>query len=356
MPETKQATVNKPEVADSSGGQTSNFTKTFIIIIIGLIFHAISGALVKAANFEPVTSAFLRVIIAFAALAPVGYYEVYKKRVINKKGFWLSIIGGLFLGMDFMFFNYSIFYAGSGIAMVLLNIQVIVLPALYLIFDNESPGKLYYILVPFMIIGLVLTGGVIGEGTVTGGPEKIFGWDIALLGTILGAASGTCYGFYLYFTRKAGTMNKGLELQPMVWANFAQLIPISIALWVVDLSGRGFDIMNGVLVNGTLPANPETMVGDPITATGWIYMIILGLGCQAICWTFIQYGSVRLKPSIVAGLLLLSPIAALFVGYFWLGEVPNFLQIVGVVIVLVCVAIQNGAHKMIFGNKNKQKA
>ncbi len=116
------------------------------------------------------------------------------------------------------------------------------------------------------------------------------------------------------------------------------------AIWTL-FNGRGFDVTHGVLVNGQLPLNPETTVGDPITAMNWFWMIVLATAGQALTWTFIQYGSVRLEPSIVAGFILLSPVATVFlVSSPLLGEVPSMLQILGVVIVLGAVAFQNNLH------------
>lgn len=352
--QTKAPTTKADDYTEDKNSGSA-YKTTLMILLIGLVFHAISGVLVKVANFGPVISAFMRIFISVAVTIPFAYYEIKKKRTINKKGFWLSVAGGLFLGLDFMFFNYSIFYVGSGIAMVLLNIQVIMLPLLYLLFDKDKPGNIYYVLVPFMVLGLIMTGGIFDAGTaVEGAPDSIYGWDLSTLGTLLGAASGTCYGFYLYFTRKAGTMNPGLELQPMFYAFIAQLIPTGLAL-LTNVSGRGFDLANGVLLNGALPANPETAMGDPIDTMNWVWMVVLGIGGQAICWTFIQYGSVRLKPTNVAALLLLSPVASLFVGYFWVDEVPSTYQLIGVAVVLVAVSLQNGVHKLILG-KGKKKA
>lgn len=295
----------------------------------------------KNANFEPATSAPLRVALAHVVLLPFSMREKAKLGGLSRAGIMLSLLGGLFLGVDFTAFNYSIFLVGSGIAMVLLNMQVIILPALAIIFDGYRPPISYYVLVPIMLFGVALTGGVFDPAPQTG-PTTFFGFDTAVLGTILGAASGSCYGVYLYATRKASKVNPGRIIQPMVYAMLAQLI--FPAIWTF-FSGRGFDITHGVLVNGQLPLNPETTVGDPITGMNWFWMIVLATIGQALTWTFIQYGSVRLEPSIVAGFILLSPVATVFlVAWPLLGEVPSFLQILGVVIVLGAVAFQNGLH------------
>lgn len=238
---------------------------------------------------------------------------------------------------------------------MLLNLQVIILPALAFLFDRERVPKTYFIVAPIMILGVVMTGGIFnGDQGPTDGPTTIYGMDLALLGTIAGSISGVCYGIYLYTSRKASKGNIGQIVQPMAYATLAQLVATTIAMF---FTGRGFDITNGVLVNGALPANPETALGDPINAMNWVWMIVLATLGQAVAWTFVQYGSVRLNSTIVAGLLLLSPILTVaIISVVLFAEIPTFIQILGVVLVLGAVAYQNGLHRAIFKKSRTSKA
>ena len=71
-----------------------------------------------------------------------------------------SVISGLFLGVDFTAWNYSIFYIGAGVAAILLNLQVIIMPTLTAIFDKYKIRPVFLVLVPIMAVGVLLTGGV----------------------------------------------------------------------------------------------------------------------------------------------------------------------------------------------------
>jgi drug/metabolite transporter (DMT)-like permease len=196
-----------------------------------------------------------------------------------------------------------------------------------------------------MIFGVILTGGVLDSGP-SEGPTEVYGMDIAILGTLLGAVSGVCYGIYLYMSRKSSTLNPGRIAQPMAITCAAQLI--APALFLLLFSGRGFDVADGVLVDGDLPFNPENVVGDAISGMNWFWIVVLAVLGQAMAWTFVQYGSVRLDTTVVAGLLLLSPVATVAViAPLLFGEVPSLLQVLGVVIVLGAVAYQNDLHQSI---------
>ncbi|MED3549666.1 DMT family transporter [Cytobacillus praedii] len=317
--------------------------KAYVILMIGILALAFTAPWVKQSNFEPATSVLLRCGIGLLALLPFALREAKKIGSLNKSGVILSILAGLFLGIDFTAWNYSIFYVGSGIASILLNIQIIILPALAFLFDKERIPKSYYIIAPIMILGVIMSGGVFDGGGSTEGPATIYGINLAILGTICGLVSGCCYGIYLYTSRKASKVNAGQIIQPMAWATAAQLV--APAIFMLFFSDRGFDLTNGVLVNGALPMNPETTLGDPITAMNWFWVLVLGIAGQAIAWTFVQYGSVRLDSTIVAGLLLLSPVSTVAViAVLLFGEIPSAIQILGVVIVLGAVAYQNNLH------------
>src|SRR5690606_14946283 len=114
--------------------------------------------------------------------------------------------------------------------------------------------------------GIILTGGIF-DGDPAEGPTTIYGHPIAVVGTLLGVLSGICYGLYLYTSRKSGTLNPKRYVQPLMWVFLAQLIPQAISMFFI--SGNGFDITTGVLVDGKLPMNPEILSGDPITMTNW---------------------------------------------------------------------------------------
>ncbi|GAB2482422.1 hypothetical protein GCM10027030_15700 [Luteococcus sediminum] len=333
-------------VPGAAPGKQIGAGKAAVILLIGIAALAFTAPWVKLANFEPATSAILRVGLAAIVLLPFALRERARSGSLNRTGVTLSILSGIFLGIDFTAWNYSIFFVGSGIASILLNLQVIILPALAAVFDKYKVPKSYFVLVPIMIFGVVLSGGVFDKPEVDPtAATHVYGVPIAILGTILGMTSGVCYGIYLYASRKASTVNPGRIVQPMLLTCLAQLVAPSI--WAL-VSGRGLDFTNGVMTNGKLVIDANLpvsapIVGDPITMTNWFWMLVLAVVGQAVAWTFVQIGSVRLDTTIVAGLLLLSPISTVaFIAPLMFGEQPSLLQWLGVVLVLAAVAYQNG--------------
>ncbi|EGV42522.2 DMT family transporter [Bizionia argentinensis JUB59] len=312
--------------------------------MIGILALAFSAIMVKEANFEPFTNAFLWCLIAFITLVPFAFWEIKRKGKLNKNGVLLAILAGVFLGIDMTAWNYAIFFVGTGISSVLLNLQIIVMPLLAMSFDKFKPKKSFWVLVPIMIFGVILTGGIF-DGDPAEGPTMIWGQPIALVGTLLGVLSGICYGVYLYTSRKSGTLNPGVYIQPLMWVFLAQLIPQAFTM--IFISPDGWNVTQGILVNGKLPMNPEVLSGDMITIANWWWMIALAIIGHSLAWVFVQIGSVNLDPTIVAGLLLLSPIITVLVAPFTSGEKISILQATGIVIVLVAVAYQNDIHTLL---------
>ena len=339
--------INKLEINQVESSNYDNSKSTYIILLLGIVALAFSAPFTKLSNFNPETAVILRCGIGVIVMLPFVIREIKKYGNFNKKGIWLCMIAGFFLGIDFTAWNYSTYYVGSGIASVLLNIQVIILPALAFFLDKERIPLSYLVIAPTLLFGVILSGGAI-EPLIFGidenvqGPTHIYGYTLALLGTVCGLISGICYGIYLYTTRKAGRINNVNQfVTPIFISSASQLIA---PLFMILIGFSTFDIVNGVLIDGYLPVeNPETTPGDPLTGMNWFWMLVLGIFSHAIAWTFTQYGSIRLNPTIVAGLLILSPIATVaIIAPLMFGESLSWLQVVGVIITLVTVAYQNG--------------
>lgn len=311
---------------------------------------------------DPATQAFLRVLLGFLILLPLGIAEMKKKMTLPKRGIIYSVIAGSLLGIDFTAWNFSIFLIGSGVAAILLNLQVVIVPMLSAIFDKYRLPKSFIVILPLMIIGVLLTGGVFESSGALVGPASISGIKTSVLGTMFGLTSGICYSFYLYFSRKAGATapRNDLYVQPMMWTMLAQCI----APTIVMIIGNGFNVTTGVMVKDpttgemVLPDMPDgvgifdaVQMGDPINGMNWFHLICLITLGQAAAWTLVQMGSVWLEPVLSAGILLLSPVSSVVLAWPLFGEIPSILQWVGIFIILGCVAYQNGLLDVVMRRK-----
>ena len=343
--------------------------KAVLWLLIGTLFLSGTPLWVKAANMDPATQAFLRVILGFLLLLPLGIHEIRSKQALHRKGIVLAAISGIFLGIDFTAWNYSIFLIGSGVAAILLNLQVVIVPMLAAVIDKVKLPRSFVFILPIMIVGVLFTGGVFEPAEGSAGPATIGGIKTSVIGTAFGLTSGLCYSLYLYLSRKASTSapRKDLYVQPMMYTMLAQAIPP--VMWMFT-GGNGFNVTQGVLtkdpVSGemVLPAvlgdNPTlqqaTMAGDPVNMGNWVSLILLIVLGQAAAWTLVQYGSVWLHPTLSAGILLLSPVTSVIIAGPLFAEWPSWLQWVGVATILGCVGWQNGLIQTAVGALTGKRA
>ncbi|WP_425310741.1 DMT family transporter [Ammonicoccus fulvus] len=347
--------------------------KAVLVLLLGTLFLSGTPLWVKASNMDPATQAFLRVFVGFLILLPLGLHEIRTKQGLPRKGIMLAAASGLFLGVDFVAWNYSIFLIGSGVAAILLNLQVVIVPMLTAVIDKFKLPKSFAIILPIMIVGVLFTGGVFEPADAAVGPETISGIKTSVIGTAFGLTSGICYSFYLYLSRKASTSapRKDLYIQPMMYTMLAQCV--APVLWMFT-GGNGFNVTTGVLTKdpttgemvlpASLGANPTlqaaTTAGDPINMGNWISLIMLIVLGQAAAWTLVQYGSVWLDPTLSAGILLLSPVTSVIVAGPLFAEWPSALQWLGVALILGCVGWQNGliqaAVRPLTGKKRVDRA
>lgn len=354
-----------------SNERYDNSLKTYVIFLLGIAFLSFTAPWQKMSNFDPATGAFLRVLGGAIVLIPFAIREAKKSGVINTKGFWLSVLAGGVLGIDFTAWNYSIFFVGSGIASILLNIQVIIMPALAFFIDKERIPLSYYLVAPIMLTGVILAGGALETGIVDpNGPQEVFGMPIMAVGTIAGLTSGLCYSVYLFASRRAGRIQTNiLIVQPILISSLSQMI--APLLFAYGITGNGFIFDKGVMIDTALGINQMKLpaeianvgslmqnvaIGDPINDTSWFWMGVECVLGQAAAWTFAQYGSAKLNPTLGAALLILSPIATVsIIAPIMFHESLSHLQILGVVVAILAVMYQNGlwaAFKAKFINKS----
>lgn len=363
------------QLASATGSRTPvpvkevSHGKAVVWLLVGTLFLSGTPLWVKASNMDPATQAFLRVILGFLLLLPLGIREMRTKQGLHRQGIVLAAISGIFLGIDFTAWNYSIFLIGSGVAAILLNLQVVIVPMLTAVIDKVKLPRSFVFILPIMIVGVLFTGGVFEPAEGSGGPAMIGGIKTSVLGTAFGLTSGLCYSLYLYLSRKASTSapRKDLYIQPMMYTMLAQAVfPL---IWMFT-GGNGFNVTQGVLtsdpVSGemVLPAvlgdNPAlreaTMAGDPVNMGNWVSLLLLVVLGQAAAWTLVQYGSVWLHPTLSAGILLLSPVTSVIIAGPLFAEWPSWLQWVGVALILGCVGWQNGLIQMAVGALTGKRA
>lgn len=290
-----------------------------VLVLAGVLCLSISAILVKLAGVDAATTAVARCAIAVVVLIPLAFRERACLRALSHSGVLWSLAAGIALGIDYAAWTASIYYVGAGISTVLINVQVVVLPALAFLIDRERVTRRFVLTLPLMLCGISLVGGL-WNGSLRG-PDTS-------LGVLLGIIAGCGYGVYLFITRRATRRDPGLFVQPLTWAT------ASATVATVVLS----PISGGIQLTG-------------ISVRSWILLVLLAVIGQVIAWLFVHHGSALLSSTTTGGLLLIQPILALGLSAAILSENPTGLQLVGVAVVVVSVAVANG---LLFRNRTRR--
>jgi drug/metabolite transporter (DMT)-like permease len=246
--------------------------------VIGATMISFSAVWVKLAHVAPNVSAFYRVFFGAVFLLTV----LLARRKMVWKG-WaclgLSLIAAFFFALDLYAWHRSIRYVGPGLATILSNFQVFMVPLAGLLLYGEKIHLRFVLSVPLAIIGLFLIVGVDWHQLP---PDY-------RIGIYLGLATALFYTGYLVSLRKL----QSLDSKPSA----------VLSLLVVSIVSAIYLAGNVVVSKGNFSI-PDLQ--------SWVALIALGLLSQTIGWLLITNSLPRI-PAAVAGLLLLLQPALSFV-------------------------------------------
>jgi drug/metabolite transporter (DMT)-like permease len=276
------------------------------LVLAATLCLSVSSTFVRLTGAPATTVAFLRCALALLVLAPLAVWEWRRRGPLSRGACVGSAVAGLFLGLDFTLWTTSILDVGAGVATVLINVQVLVLPLLCRIGDGTPIARRFLACAPLMLAGLAVAGGVLGAPADVANPVR---------GTVFALVAGVAYAGYLYLNRRSGVRGEPHVVVPVALATAAATLPS--------------------MVTGL--ATGDLQLDLPLTSWAWLGGLAL-LG-QVAPWLLIGTASPRLSPAVVASLLLLQPILALGFGRVVLAETPTAVQLVGCAAVVVAVAL-----------------
>lgn len=253
----------------------------------------------------PSTAAFYRCLYALPALAAIAAWE--RRRYGSRGGrsrLW-AWTAGAFFAADLILWHHSIAAVGAGLATVLGNVQVVLVPIAAWLLLAEKPGARVAAAVPVVLIGVVLISGVVGEGA--------YGSDPAL-GVLFGLLTAVAYtGFLL--TLRQGSADVRRSAGALFHATLASAVLILPAGWAL---------------------------GELELRTSWEsfwWLVALALSSQVVGWLLIAAALPRAPAAVSAVVLTLQPVAAVLLAIVLVDEDPSAVQLAGVAVVLAGILL-----------------
>ncbi|NNL97486.1 MAG: DMT family transporter [Acidimicrobiia bacterium] len=278
---------------------------TRFIGLAGILTISWSAVFVVKADVTPITAAFFRAAYAIPVLLVL--WLLVRERDQRPPGARLIAVGaGLFLAADLAAWHHAIDLIGAGLATVLANVQVVLVPLAAWIILREHPSRLALRVAPIVFVGVVLVSGL--------GRSDAFGRDPAQ-GIFFGALTAVFYTGFIFLLRVANRNHLAPASGPLLDATVGTVVGAG----VLALFDASFDIA---------PSWP---------AHGWL--LAIALVSQVAGWLAISYALPRLPAIDTSVLLLLQPAAAVLWARLVLSETPSTIQWAGVAVVLAGVGV-----------------
>jgi len=271
-----------------------------LIAFAGALTIAFSSILVHQADVHPATASLYRCAYAVPVLALLAWRERrrYGPRAAGQQR--LALIAGLFFAADLIFWHQAIADVGAGLATVLGNLQVVIVPFVAWAVLAEAPGRRILAALPLTLSGVLLISGALEDGAYGAQPAR---------GVLFGALTGIAYAGFILILRHG---NEDLRrpagpLFDATWMAAVASLVVALALGVDDL----------------VPTWPSAA-----------WLITLALSSQVLGWLLISVSLPRLPAALTSMILTIQPVGSVVLGIVLLGEDPSALQLLGAACIL----------------------
>jgi drug/metabolite transporter (DMT)-like permease len=262
-----------------------------------------SSIFIELSRVSGSTAAFFRCLYALPVLLPLVWWEDRRFGSRSLRQRLPALLGGIFFGVDLVFWGQAIGDVGAGLATVLANIQVVVMPlTAWVIFSEKPSGRILYA-IPIAVAGVILISGVFESGAYGRDPTT---------GAVFGVAGGLAYVGALLCLRHGGG----------------------------DLRRPGGPLIDLTLTGMVTSAVMGLVWGNinfiPVFPGAW-WLIMLALSSQVVGWLMLTMSLPRLPAALTSLLLMIQAAGSLILGAIIFDAIPSALQIAGVVLLLGAV-------------------
>jgi drug/metabolite transporter (DMT)-like permease len=266
---------------------------------IGALGVSASAIFIDLSGTTPGTASFFRCALALPLLWMLARIERRREGTLSRRRCAVAVAAGVLFAGDALLWTQAIFEVGAGLSTVLVNAQVFIVPLLALLVDREKLRRTFVVMLPVMIIGILLTGGVFEAGLSGSNPTA---------GTIHAILAALCYSGFLFLLRRGGADGYVVQSYAVVVASAAVISIIAGALW------QGVALTPGW------------------AALGWL---ALTAACgQVLGWLLVALATPHLRADVGAALLMLTPVGSLALAALTLGQQPTWLQLTGCALIL----------------------
>jgi drug/metabolite transporter (DMT)-like permease len=276
-----------------------------ICAMLGAVAIAFSSILVRLSHASPSTAAIFRCAYALPALGLLAWLEDRRFGSRSWRERRVAVLAGVFFAVDLILWHRSIEDVGAGLATVLANIQVVLVPLVAWAVLSERPGRRVLAALPIALLGVVLISGALEHGAYGHDPAR---------GAAYGIGAGIAYVGFLLLLRHGGA----------------------------DLRRPAGPLFDATAIGAVVAVLLGLVLGDADLAPDWPgagWLITLALTSQVVGWLLITVSLPRLPAALTSLLLTIQPVGSVALAAIIFGEAPTALQLGGVALVLAGLVV-----------------
>jgi drug/metabolite transporter (DMT)-like permease len=271
-----------------------------ICAVLGAVAIAFSSIFVRLSHASPSAAAIFRCAYALPVLGLLAWLEDRRHGHRTWAQRRAAVASGVFFSADLILWHHSIGDIGAGLATVLANIQVVLVPLVAWAVLSERPGRQILAALPLALIGVVLISGVLEHGAYGRDPTR---------GALYGLGAGVAYVGFLLLLRQGGA----------------------------DLRRPAGPLFDATATAAVLCTVAGLIIGDADLSPDWPgagWLIVLALTSQVVGWLLITVSLPRLPAALTSLLLTVQPVGSVMLAALIFGEAPSGVQLLGVAFVL----------------------
>ena len=276
----------------------------FFILIIGAIAIAFSPIFVRFSDVDPIMTAFYRIFISLPFFLFFSSFNIIEKVKFPEfnNSYVIFLVSGIFFALDLICWHWSIKLTTVSKATFLSNLAPIVVIIFSLIFLKERFSKFFYLAALLSMVGMLM---LLGESFKFNKSQFI--------GDLLGVLTAVWYGSYIVTISQLRKKYNSTSIM------FLSGIVTAIILLIVSILFE------------------QSLIPQSLFTISIIFL--LGFICQFMGQSFITYSLAYLSASLSSLCLLIQPIAATVLAYFFFQEKLTTIQFFGSALILIGIYI-----------------
>ena len=282
-----------------------NSTKYVLLLMLATIFNATNGIWVRLSEIGPIGTAMWRAALALPILYFLGRDGLKGASV---KDILVMLGAGVFLGGELVFFNMALVRTSNANCSLLANLTVFtIVPISYFVFKEKIPKK-FFLGAAVTLIGVVVL--VLGKSVPT---------QTSYTGDLFALIASVGYGLYIVI---------GYKLRDKY--------PSSTIMFVATFTMLAVLVVASAVFEGLAVPTTWRSIWPILGYT--LCLQVIGLNLCAHC-------NGHLSVNLSAIVSLFQPVAAGILAYIVFGEQLSWMEIAGMLIVIVGVYVTKREYK-----------